>query len=1105
MRFNRQGDHNLRPAPWTADFGRTRLDARRYARFVRPPESRLRVATLLTTDAVASTPQQIRLGDHRSEELRRERDALVSAEVERLHGTVIKSTGDGTMAAFSAASEAIGCAISVQRTISRRNATATERVDLRIGLATGELVFEAADVFGRAAIESSRICDRAGAGEILVCGLTRRLAAPRSTWPTEAVGELVLKGFDAPVPVFRVGWGEVVEPVIPLPAAMTARRSDFVGRESTIAAMVQMWNASVVEKSLQMLVIGGEPGIGKSSVLARVAGEVFRTGGSVLYGRCRGEQLDSLRPIRDALSHYVVSRPQHLSEELGGGVADLARLVPELADRVPPSVAEQTSDRRGDTAAVLDAIVQWLMAASRVRPVALFIDDAEWLDRQSGELIRRLWDEPGVGPILVVVAHRDREALATGELSRALSHLRESVHTIRLQGLTSDETSELVATRRPVGDDIVRRLHRDSGGNPLYLLELIRDAESGEAAEPERVPRDAAQLVLRRVDRLGQPVGELLEVATVLGHEFTLTALERVLAWPPDDTYKVLDLVVRDELLRETNDHGLRVEFTHAIVREAIYGRLTNVRRARLHRGAAIALEELADSGWPIAPTELAHHYVEAASTGEIEPALKWCKRAAADATERMAHDEAGGWLDRALELCEAHRKERTASYRDLLVARAIASQSAGQRGIRARFLHAATVAKQHGDQRKVVEIALSFDRGFFERIGQADELRIELLREALLLDVSPAERACLIALLASELAWDDPDEVRFELSDEALELARECGDQRALLRVLSLRTMTLWCPDRLTDVAETVDELGALAEAIDDPIPKALYLMSRFGVDVEAGLFARLPDTVSRLEELARFLRLPDVQWHAALLGANLALMEGRLGDAETAANATLTARKDARRFETLVCYAAIAFEVRRLSTGLDDVVQQLEMWRGRPADGGYSVSRLLYDAGRPNAAHEDYARVVSKTWEVPRTVHGGMCAVNLAYLAARYEDKRTASHLMASLEPYGDRFFHGIKTYHVGNHYRAMLASALGRYDEAAALFERAVAKQDAVGAPLLAAESRLEWARLSLLDETLRRPDPRALVDVAVTAADAAGATALSGHGREIRDRL
>src|SRR4051794_1884625 len=972
---------------------------------MRPLDPGLRLLTLLFTDAVSSTEQQLRIGDHQADALRREHDAIVAREVERAHGSVVKSTGDGTFAIFVSPSEAISCSVAVQRSLAQRNLDATEPIGLRVGLATGEVMVEDGDVYGRAVNESARITAHAQGGQILCCGLTRRLAAPRSHHRIESIGEVLLKGFDEPSALFLVDWAEVSEPLVPLPATL-ARRQPFVGRESVLASVLELWTTTTSTRRPHMLILGGEPGVGKTSVLARFASDVFQTGATVLYGRCSENDIDSLRPIREALTTYVHTRGVPLEEEFGPEQRELARLVPELEAVTGPPPAREL-DHRVATAALFDAVAKWFVAICRVRPVLLVVDDGEWLDAQTAALIRWLADETQLGAILLAVAHRDQQPSATGEVANLMTSLRStagSLQTTRLGGLSGQEVTALVDLLQPTSADRAGQLHVGSGGNPLYLNELLRAMQPG-AASPGAGSRspDIAELVLRRVDALPSACVEMLEAAAVLGQEFDVAAIEQMLTWPSDETYKVLDDLVRNDLLREPSSSDVRLEFAHAVVREQIYERLTRVRRLAIHRRAADALEHLSEIGAPVPAREVARHHAEAATSSGLDAALMWCGRAASEATDRLAYEEAGHWYDVGLELLGRLHPAESSEHVELLIARAIASQRAGEKGTRRRFLHAADVARRLDDEAGVLRIALSFDRGFFAHVGRADHERMRILREALSSSSTPPDaRACLLALLASELTWDDPGCDRFAMSDEALDLARQTGDAATLLRVLSLRMPTIWSLDTHDEVVANVDELGALTAESDDLVLRGRYLTYRFGAAAESGDFGDLATVVEDLTEIGRYLRLPDARWHAATLRASLALFNGQLDEARAAAQESLEWGQRANQPEALLFWAAVELEVRRLSGGLDELVEQLQTVRTTASEGGYSATRFLFEAGHATEAREDYARAVRTSWTIPRTIHGGTTLLNLGYLASRFEDVRQAEHFLALLEPY-------------------------------------------------------------------------------------------------------
>jgi hypothetical protein len=858
-----------------------------------------------------------------------------------------------------------------------------------------------------------------------------------------------------------------------------------------------------------MLILGGEPGVGKTSLLSRLASDVFETGATVLYGRCSENDIDSLRPFREALTTYVHTRGVPLEEEFGPQHRELARLVPELEAATGPPPAREL-DHRVATAALFDAVAKWFVATCRLRPVLLVVDDGEWLDAQTAALIRWLADETQLGAILLAIAHRDQQASTTGEVAKLMSSLRStagSLQTTRLGGLSGEEVAALVDLLEPASTERANQLHRGSGGNPLYLHELLRATQpAGQPPASGTRSPDIAELVLRRVDALPSACVEMLEAAAVLGQEFDVAAIEQMLTWPSDETYKVLDDLVRNDLLREPTSSDVRLEFVHAVVREKVYERLTRIRKLANHRRAADALEHLAEIGRPVPAREIARHHLEAATSSGLDVALEWCRQAAREATDRLAYEEAGHWFDAGLDLFGRLHPAENEEYLDLLVDRAVASQRAGERGTRRRFLQAAAIARRLGDDTGLVRVALSFDRGFFAHLGRVDEDRIAILRESLSSSAAPpAQRACLLALLASELTWDDPDDARFAMSDEALDLARATGDGATLLRVLSLRPPTIWSLDTHDEVVANVAELGDLTAGSEALVLRSRYLTYRFGAAAESGELRELPDVVEQLGEIGRYLRVADALWHATILRANLALVSGQLTEARSLAQESLEWGQRANQPEALFFWGAVELEVRRLSGGLDELIDQLQTVRATASDGGYSATRFLFEAGHATEAREDYARAVRTSWTVPRTIHGGPTLVNLGYLASRFEDVRQAEHFLQLLEPYRGRFFQAITTHHVVDHYSGMLAATAGRTERAVELLRTAVDVHDAVGAPLLAAESRLEWARLSLIDGSVPGPDPLTLVDAAIASADRCGATALVERALNLRSAL
>ena len=225
--------------------------------------------TLLFTDLVGSTESLSRVGADRGEILRREHFGLLRESVREHGGREVKNVGDGLMVAFDAVSNALWCAVGMQQALQARNRDADEPLLVRVGIATGEADVEDGDYFGVPVIEAARLCACANGGEILATHVVRVLAGSRGGFEFESLGDLELKGLDAPMTTFRLGWRRATAPSWrgPLPSRLaTTDRDVFVGRALERARLAE-WLKHVVEaRSRAVALISGEAGIGKTSL-----------------------------------------------------------------------------------------------------------------------------------------------------------------------------------------------------------------------------------------------------------------------------------------------------------------------------------------------------------------------------------------------------------------------------------------------------------------------------------------------------------------------------------------------------------------------------------------------------------------------------------------------------------------------------------------------------------------------------------------------------------------------------------------------------------------------------------------------------------------------
>ncbi|HMQ27212.1 MAG TPA: adenylate/guanylate cyclase domain-containing protein, partial [Acidimicrobiales bacterium] len=291
---------------------------------------------VLFTDLVGSTARQSEVGDERFDEIRRAHFAVLRDVVEAHQGTEVKNLGDGLMVVFRSASNAIAAAVAMQVENDRHGRAHPDlAVGIKVAAAMGDAVLEEDDWFGTPVVEAARLCAVCDSGQVLVTESLRLMAGSRSGAPIERLGDLELKGLPDPVPTCTVRWepAEVVAG-IPLPGLFAGDgAAPFAGRAAERATLDRLWKEARTT-GRRVAFVAGEPGIGKTRLVAELARDVHAEGGVVLVGRSDDEIDVPYRPFADALDHLARHADDDLltehAEEMGGVVG---RLAPTLTRR----------------------------------------------------------------------------------------------------------------------------------------------------------------------------------------------------------------------------------------------------------------------------------------------------------------------------------------------------------------------------------------------------------------------------------------------------------------------------------------------------------------------------------------------------------------------------------------------------------------------------------------------------------------------------------------------------------------------------------------------------------------------------------------------------
>jgi class 3 adenylate cyclase/tetratricopeptide (TPR) repeat protein len=1087
--------------------------------------------TVLFTDLVGSTELMAHLGEDAYDEVRRNHFARLREAIDRTGGEEVKTTGDGVMAIFSSAGDALACAVAMQQGVDRQARSGSASLSIRIGLGLGDVTFEKDDVFGTPVVEAARLVAAARGGQIVATAVVRAVAGTRGGLQFSDLGSLQLKGFPDSVAACEVMWEPLAGAAVPLPSWLGIPGRIFVAREREREALQRLWKgASHGERHLALL--GGEPGVGKTHLASEFARAVHAEGATVLGGRCDEDLGVSYQPFVEALRHFIDHHTDaELGEQLGRYRGELVRLMPELAERMP-GLPQLRSDPETERYRLFDAVAGWLAAASQPEPLLLVLDDLQWAAKPTLLLLRHVIRSTEAMRLLIVGAYRDTELGRGDSLTELLADLRREagVERLPLSGLDLDGVVAFMEAQlgQSLDDDsraLARAVHAETEGNPFFVREVLRhltergaiyqqDGRWMRAASVEElgIPESVKDVVGRRLSRLSQAANQVLGLAAAVGEEFELAVVQAAAGLDDDALLAVFDESVAARLVFEVLGPAPRYRFAHALVRATLYDELSAARRAALHHRVGEAIEVVHAGRLDDYLPALAYHFSRApASAGEPLKAVEYTARAGQRALAQLAHDEAVTYYRQALELLEVGGVVGQEARRlEFLIALGEAQRRAGDPAHRETLLDAAHLAQERGDADGLSRAALASRRGFiFNAVGSGDVERVAVLDaaiEAMGTADSPS-RARLLATLGLELVYGGDRKRRLRLSDEALALARRLGDPSALADVLLNRYYTIGGPDTRDERLANAAELVALAEHLSDPVMTAQALFLHHCAAVEGGDVGEADRALDAFERLAGELGQPTLRWFATFWRAAMALLAGRLEEAERLATTAFELGRASGQPDRMTFFAAQEYWIRFDQGRLAEVEESLtDLIRRLPR---FMVPRtrlaLLYcELERPAEARVVFDELTGDALtRLPRDwswlAEASACAAVCAYLG----DTRRALVLYHLLAPYAGRFpTPAAVAYPSVSHYLGLLAATLGRLDEAEAHFMSAAATHERIGAPAWLARTRLAWARMLLTGPEPRDTErARHLLEAALATAGSLGLTNVERHARRL----
>jgi len=766
--------------------------------------------------------------------------------------------------------------------------------------------------------------------------------------------------------------------------AGTARRPApprIVGRDPELAAVERALRAG------RLVRVTGEPGIGRSAVLAEVAGRARRAGHRAPLVTC------TITPASPA--------------------EVLVALLDDLGEAVDPSLGP------------VNGFVGAVAAAAAARPITIVVDDAHLAG-------------PSTLAGLVAAAAVDRVGVVCATIGRDdVGPALDGAQVVEIGPMAEHDLGRLLAAHEPeralLAEDLAA-IHELAGGNPLLALavrEERREAGGAGPVDPRPGRASIGDVVRERIRRLDQPVVRSLEWAAVLGTTAPRAVLERLAG------AGAISGALRSGMLVDAE--GLR--FRHRAVRDVIESDIPPATKAEMHHTAGELLR--AESA---AAAVVAHHMT---SAGSLDPvgAVDAAVAAAAAATSAGAHREAATWLGHARAWAPSLPVGSARRSIELDVARGDALRLAGDPAHVAVLLDAADRAEALGEADLVADAAVALlQLGAAIESGALDVRGDRLVERALTTVADPRRRSKVLAVASLSYSMAGDTRRCRAYFDEAVRLATDDATRRF---VLPFAYMSLGHPSDLDRRASLGEELLVLSGGGADPVASFEGLQIVASVAMQRGDGARLRDAVERMDELVDLCGDVGRRWTVLYLRAAVAQLDDDLAEAERLSDLALALFSPVSPSRAFAVHGQQLLIVRWLQGRLGELTPVIErLVADQPAVPAWHAALALAVAGDDPARASDHAGIALRqvkpdfTWLASQVVGGRAAAIARAACVAEYRER---------LVPWsGLACWAGTCCYGPVDTVLAMLAAAEGDGPAAALHRQRALDLAGALGSP-------------------------------------------------------
>ncbi len=633
--------------------------------------------TVLLADIVGSSALSVRLDPEDLRVILRAFQAACGNAIDRYEGHIAQYLGDGVLAYFGFptaheddAERAVNAALQMIETVSALSFPHASPLELRVGIATGvvvvgDLIGEGPSrefaLVGEAPNLAAWLQHCAKPNQIVVAPQTRRLLG--RAFEFADLGEHTAKGHQQPIRIWSVLRPSSVQSRFD--ARQRSQLTQFIGREAALANL-QMHFDSAKRAQAQLVAVSGEPGIGKSRLIATFRERLAEENVSTLLLQCSSYHTSSpwypiIRHLEDAAGIGQETDPalklQKLESWLDKIGADRCSVVPVLAallsistgQAYPPLALTPMQQKRR----TFEVLASLLRAQAAQQTIILLCEDVHWIDPTSWEFLEVLGKEVKHSAVMMVVSFRPEFRLTSME------HSHDSIITLgRLDPAQVERMVGSMAGERQLPGAVVEQIVTKTDGVPLFIEEVTKVVLEGRGTGKETVesgsrwvpaiPDTLHDSLMARLDQVS-PMKVIAQISATIGREFGLDLLEAVASYTKEDVRTAIDRLLETGLVFRRGDPSAeRYAFKHALIQDAAYASLLRDERRSLHMRIAEALRSKFPDVAERAPELVAHHYTRASETGL---AIEYWLKAGRQASTRTAFAEAITHFQIALKL----------------------------------------------------------------------------------------------------------------------------------------------------------------------------------------------------------------------------------------------------------------------------------------------------------------------------------------------------------------------------------------------------------------------------------------------------------------------